>query len=229
MKKIIFAFPVVALLAAGCNSSSSQPTTQQNQPVQQTQTAPSQQVAQSSTPTPVTTPSPATPQTTGLKTVTNVMLHFSVKIPSDYNLVEDISSPNDPIYTRYAINNATDNGMQGTINIQMQAGWTTDLSKDLPDFIGSGFDAMDIKPFKSTSGLIGVIYNNNTPNPPAHYAGLEAVVVPYPVSLLQKVQPTTLPKIQDPLIDISMWNITPFTANQQALFMAVVNSLQFTN
>jgi hypothetical protein len=55
MKKLLFALPVIFLVAAGCNSS--QPTTEQVQPTQQTQTTPTpqQQVAQNPTPTPTPT------------------------------------------------------------------------------------------------------------------------------------------------------------------------------
>src|SRR5258706_7350893 len=63
-------------------------------------------------PSPGSTPT-ASNQTIGMKTVTNDVLHFSVNIPIDYNLVMDVSSPDEPIYSRYAINNAADNGMQG--------------------------------------------------------------------------------------------------------------------
>jgi hypothetical protein len=57
MKKLLFVLPVMLLAAASCNSSSSQPTTQQTQPTQQAQATPNQQVAPDPTPTPTPTPS----------------------------------------------------------------------------------------------------------------------------------------------------------------------------
>ncbi|MDR3642565.1 MAG: hypothetical protein P4L74_02975 [Candidatus Doudnabacteria bacterium] len=57
MKKLLFVFPIVALLAAGCNSSAQPASQKNNQPAQQTQTTPiQQQVAQNPTPSPVPTP-----------------------------------------------------------------------------------------------------------------------------------------------------------------------------
>ncbi len=54
MKKLLLALPVILLLAAGCNSS--QPTTEQTQPVQQTQTTPTQQQQVAQNPAPQPTP-----------------------------------------------------------------------------------------------------------------------------------------------------------------------------
>ncbi len=54
MKKLLYAFPIVVLLAAGCNSATTRPTNQ-IESTQQTQTTPTQQQQVTQNPTPTTT------------------------------------------------------------------------------------------------------------------------------------------------------------------------------
>lgn len=82
MKKILFALPVILLVAAGCNSS--QPETQQTQPAQ-TQ----QETTQKPTPTPTATnPTPTTDQGNNDKIYTNSVYGFQLSYPSDWNTRE---------------------------------------------------------------------------------------------------------------------------------------------
>lgn len=89
MKKFILIVPIVALLAAGCDSSTTvQPTADQTQPTTQTQ---QQQVAQNPTPTPTPvqasqTPTPTpTPAVTN-KTYTNASYGISFSYPSTWQI-----------------------------------------------------------------------------------------------------------------------------------------------
>jgi hypothetical protein len=72
MKKLLLALPVILLVAAGCNSSSTSQPTSQTQPTLQTQTAPTQQqVAQAPTPSPTQTTQPIPTPTTTNNSITD--------------------------------------------------------------------------------------------------------------------------------------------------------------
>lgn len=104
MKKLLFAVPVIFLLAAGCNSN--QPTTQQTQPVSQTQVTPTtqQQVAQNPTPTQQTTPVQSQPSiVSGQKYIVTAKIQPSPKevsfsiLNTDGKAVKTILVPSDLI------------------------------------------------------------------------------------------------------------------------------------
>ena len=82
MKKMLFALPVILLVAAGCNSSQS--TTEQTPPTQQTQTNQNQQQQVAQNPAPTTTPQ--NPSAQNFKTYTNAQYGFEVKYPSAYTI-----------------------------------------------------------------------------------------------------------------------------------------------
>jgi len=91
MKKILFALPVVLLMAAGCNSKTptSEPTTKQTQPAQQTQATPTQQqVTQSPTITPPATPTPK-PTTTPAPTDSD-KTKLSLPLSRDNKRLQDV-------------------------------------------------------------------------------------------------------------------------------------------
>jgi hypothetical protein len=96
MKKLLFALPVVLLLAAGCSSNQPVVENQPNntQPTQNQQTTPSPTNTQATPPTQQTTPpantqtqpTPTPTQTASTKTYSNKDYGFSVKYPSDFTL-----------------------------------------------------------------------------------------------------------------------------------------------
>lgn len=111
MKKLLFALPVILLVAAGCNSS--QPTTEQTQPTQQPQTqqqaavnpspAPTQPTQPATTPTPATTPAPTI--TSNTKTFTNAQYSFEFQYPNkNLSVADGFVSSFDPKGLVYVVN-----------------------------------------------------------------------------------------------------------------------------
>lgn len=180
-----------------------------------TQPSPMSVVTQPNTPIQVPASADKTPDQ---NSVTNNMLHFSVKLPVGYHMVQDNSST----YGISYINNAVNNGMQGTIRIQMWPGWTTDLVKDLSDAGVVDTNVSYVKSFKSANDLTGITYID-----PKKF--LDKMIVLYPSDLQLKVQPTGLPQITYPVLGVTMEGYDgPFTAEQNNVFYEVINSLQFT-
>ncbi|HEV7424430.1 MAG TPA: hypothetical protein VGO21_04545 [Candidatus Paceibacterota bacterium] len=209
-----------------------QPTAeQQNSPVEQ-----SQSVQNSTSITAAEQTSP-----TKFKTVTNNVLNFSVNIPKEYNLAVDVITGK-PVNYRYAIKDASGKELPATVTIQMHAGKIQTSNNyfetDTPFFIENEYYTPYIKSFTTETGLKGIIYNNPNPDPtkPSSAYGKivtttkEAVVIPYPISSTQKSDTSLNTQLKYPLIEISMSSTTDtaFTAEQQELFMKVVNSFKFT-
>lgn len=151
MKKILFAIPVILLVAAGCNST--QPTVEQAQPTP----TPQQQVSQTPTPTPTPvqptpTPTPTstpTPTTTGqLNTYINSQVGFSLTLPKGWFLPS--TTDNDPhFYETQACSNQ-DRIDCLAIEISQSSYSASQIDQALSDAIGNGGT-----PTKTTSLISG--------------------------------------------------------------------------
>ncbi len=225
MKKFLLIVPIVALLAAGCNSSNTTQTTP----------APQQQVIQN--------PTPAQTQPinnkTDLKTYTNDTLFFSVQYPSSW--IVDMWGPSEtnPVYNKPSFSNPNHAGQ--VVTFELTNCPSADLAKCIKDTFVTVSNNSSVKQFKSSTGLTGVLYDMPTGLQNVNATGgkqVQVTVLPekavmfmYPNNVEPDANPTKgIPGTKNAAIFIYLRNSENTIPSEQTdAFTKIINSFKFTN
>lgn len=205
MKKLLFAFPIVALLAAGCNSS--QQTTEQNPPAQQTQTEQTQQqTAQNPAPSPTPTPTPSQSDIAAWKTYTSVKYGYQFKYPTNWYFEVGDTDGSDPHLSN--LKSVPEVGMQkGEVVVEIQGFHTKDANVDLMTYVkntsGSSVSQVNLDGTNFVKEIMGAgpLQGNSAYDisvDSTHY--VSAIVYPYPntsISIAERIVSTIAPLTQN--------------------------------